>query len=352
MSFDSFLALWACAMFVPLAALSSPVDWIVLVWILFVGGCVGSFLNVVIYRVPAGKSIVYPGSMCLKCGHAIRPLDNMPIVSWLWLRGRCRDCGAAISWRYPVVEAIVAALFVSLAVSEVFLAGANLPRGRVGWSDPESYASLWIILALHLTLLSTLLCAALISIDSDSVPLSVFLPALIVAIVVPLIWPEVRPLRAFTLMQFSGWKAGLSDGLAGMMVGVYFGLHAFPLAVRDRFRIRKLVEIVAATTLCGAVLGWQAAAIVTCAAFVGQMFVALLSLALPTVRRVTWATMLALAAGSFIFAWRWLVEEIPSLGKDAGPLLVGGGGILVLVSSLVTFWSKPRQRVATRRERK
>lgn len=75
------------------------------------GLVIGSFLNVVIYRVPAGVSVVRPGSACPACGHAIRGFDNIPVVSWLLLRGKCRDCAAPISPRYMVVEAATGALF-------------------------------------------------------------------------------------------------------------------------------------------------------------------------------------------------------------------------------------------------
>ncbi|MGC3997939.1 MAG: prepilin peptidase [Anaeromyxobacter sp.] len=73
-------------------------------WAAVVGACVGSFLNVVIARVPAGLSIVRPGSRCPRCQKAIRWYDNVPVLAWLWLRARCRDCGAPISARYPAVE--------------------------------------------------------------------------------------------------------------------------------------------------------------------------------------------------------------------------------------------------------
>ncbi|MDF1603484.1 A24 family peptidase [Nocardioides sp. YIM 152315] len=76
------------------------------------GLVVGSFLNVVIHRVPAGLSVVSPGSACPACAHAVRPIDNVPVVSWLLLRGRCRDCAAPIAVRYPLVEATTGALFV------------------------------------------------------------------------------------------------------------------------------------------------------------------------------------------------------------------------------------------------
>jgi leader peptidase (prepilin peptidase)/N-methyltransferase len=80
------------------------------------GACFGSFLNVVIYRVPRRESIVRPGSRCPSCGLAIRGPDNIPIVSWLALRGRCRSCGASISARYPLVEAGTALLWIVAAL--------------------------------------------------------------------------------------------------------------------------------------------------------------------------------------------------------------------------------------------
>ena len=80
-----------------------------------VGLMVGSFLNVVIHRVPAGESIVAPRSRCPRCGTELANRDNIPVVSWLLLRGRCRTCDAPISPRYPIVEALTAVLFAAVA---------------------------------------------------------------------------------------------------------------------------------------------------------------------------------------------------------------------------------------------
>jgi leader peptidase (prepilin peptidase)/N-methyltransferase len=74
------------------------------------GAIVGSFLNVVAYRLPRRESLLHPGSRCPECGTPIKPYDNVPVLGWLWLRGRCRACGAGISWRYPAVEAATALL--------------------------------------------------------------------------------------------------------------------------------------------------------------------------------------------------------------------------------------------------
>jgi leader peptidase (prepilin peptidase)/N-methyltransferase len=70
------------------------------------GLMVGSFLNVCIHRIPRRENIVYPASHCPSCGHSIRPYDNIPLISYLLLRGRCSSCGGRIPYRYPVVEAI------------------------------------------------------------------------------------------------------------------------------------------------------------------------------------------------------------------------------------------------------
>src|SRR5437870_13075203 len=78
------------------------------------GAVVGSFLNVVIHRIPREQSIVFPNSACPKCRQAIKPYDNIPIISYLILRGRCRNCRARISSRYPVVEALTALLFMAV----------------------------------------------------------------------------------------------------------------------------------------------------------------------------------------------------------------------------------------------
>ena len=79
------------------------------------GLLVGSFLTVVVHRVPAGRSVVLPRSACPSCVAPIRPRDNVPVLSWVLLRGRCRDCGAAVPVRYPAVEAATGLLFAGVA---------------------------------------------------------------------------------------------------------------------------------------------------------------------------------------------------------------------------------------------
>jgi leader peptidase (prepilin peptidase)/N-methyltransferase len=102
------------------------------------GLVLGSFLNVVIARLPAGQSVAWPGSRCPHCGHAIRWWENVPVVSWLLLRARCSSCKGAISWRYPLVEALTAGLFVAC-------------QQRHGWSYPLVPALVMVCLLVPLT---------------------------------------------------------------------------------------------------------------------------------------------------------------------------------------------------------
>src|SRR4051794_28836779 len=82
------------------------------------GLLLGSFLNVVAYRLPRGESLAFPGSHCPACETPIKPWDNVPVLSWLWLKGRCRACRGAISGRYPLVEAGTAALLVAVVLAK------------------------------------------------------------------------------------------------------------------------------------------------------------------------------------------------------------------------------------------
>lgn len=89
-------------------------DWLLPLIAGTVGALIGSFLNVCIYRLPRGESIVWPSSHCPSCGKSIEYYDNVPLLSYLWLAGRCRACGASIPIRYPLVEAVNAAGYLAI----------------------------------------------------------------------------------------------------------------------------------------------------------------------------------------------------------------------------------------------
>ncbi len=98
---------------------SAAIDCLILVFAFVLGVCLGSFLNVVVTRRPAGESMG-GRSKCRSCGHQIRLRDNIPVISWLALGGKCRDCKAPISWRYPAIELTTGLIFV--AIGAVLLA--------------------------------------------------------------------------------------------------------------------------------------------------------------------------------------------------------------------------------------
>ena len=102
-------------------------------WLGLTGACVGSFTNVVAWRLPRDESVVFPASHCPRCGHAIRWHDNVPVLGWLLLAGRCRDCHTPISWRYPAVEALSALLWLS-ALLVAPMGGGGLPIWLQPWA--------------------------------------------------------------------------------------------------------------------------------------------------------------------------------------------------------------------------
>ncbi len=168
---------------------------VALLWMLAFGGAIGSFLNVVVYRWPRGRSIVHPGSQCPRCGHAIRAWDNVPVLAWLWLRGRCRDCQAPIASRYPTVEFFVALLFASLGWIEVLRSGGGVEVGSILplVAEPWSLSMRCGLWAFHLLMLCTLLAAGLIRFDGLRVPRLIWYPALIVGVLSPNVWPWLLP---------------------------------------------------------------------------------------------------------------------------------------------------------------
>src|SRR4051794_34540487 len=122
------------------------------------GLAIGSFLNVVIYRVPAGLSVVSPPSACPNCGHEIRNRHNVPVLGWLVLRGRCYDCKSPISPRYPLVELMTGVLFAA--------ATARLLHDHRDWLVPA-----------YLYLMALCVVAALIAIDGQKLPGSIVGPS-------------------------------------------------------------------------------------------------------------------------------------------------------------------------------
>jgi len=153
------------------------------VFLFLLGASTGSFLNVVVYRLPREKSIVKPGSHCTSCQKPIAWYDNIPIVAWFYLRGKCRHCGAVFSIRYPLVELFTALLFVI-----VYWAYFSL---KIRHGLPPFTAGGWVIYSGHMILLAALLASSLIDAEHWIIPLSVSYTAVAVAMILSAIWPYV-----------------------------------------------------------------------------------------------------------------------------------------------------------------
>ncbi len=157
------------------------------------GASVGSFLNVVIYRVPAGLSLLHPPSRCPKCLHQLRKRENVPILGWIWLKGRCAHCRTPISIRYPLVEAATGILFV--ATFWLF-----------GWSWQT--VGYWIFL-------SWLIALSLIDLDTMTLPNVLTQSGLVGGLVFQMV------LGFVTTSTFIGTIAQLMHGLVGAVLGLW-----------------------------------------------------------------------------------------------------------------------------------
>ncbi|MBE0447746.1 MAG: prepilin peptidase [Actinobacteria bacterium] len=135
-------------------------DYFITVIFFIFGSVLGSFLNVVAYRFPRGESVVFPPSHCPKCGERIKSLDNIPILSYLLLHGRCRGCGGKISLRYPLIELITGLL----------------------WAAAYSHFGLTLQLALGLFFITVLIVLSAIDYDTKTIPNKILLPSIAISL--------------------------------------------------------------------------------------------------------------------------------------------------------------------------
>lgn len=200
----------------------------------FVWGCLwGSFINVVVHRLPQGMSVVRPGSRCPACGAPIRPIDNVPILSWLLLRARARCCGARISPRYAVIETLGGAL--SVAIAELILRGA---------APQESLTVAVSVFLTDFALAMALLAAAFIDAEHMYVPDSITITGTAVG------------------LATSGLRGvGLSTAVLGAAVG-FMGIWLPFIVLYKIVRGRQGMGLGDAklVMLAGSFFGWQGAA--------------------------------------------------------------------------------------------
>jgi leader peptidase (prepilin peptidase)/N-methyltransferase len=236
-----------------------------------VGTLVGSFLNVVVHRVPAGRSVVRPRSACPQCGNHIRSRDNVPVLSWLLLRGRCRDCRTPISWRYPAVELGTGLLFAGVAL----VVG---PR----WSLPA-----------YLYLAAVAVALALIDLDVRRLPDAIVGPSYVVAVVL---------LGAASLLE-DDWSAMVRAGIGAVALVLLYAVPWF-------FGGMGFGDVKLAGVL-GLYLGWWSWEALVVGAFLAFLVGGLVSVPLVLARRAGRKTAIPFGPSMLVGALAALVVAAP-----------------------------------------
>ncbi len=256
-----------------------PPQWEIIAIIGVLGALIGSFLNVCIHRLPRGESIVRPGSRCPGCAAPISPRDNVPILSFLWLRGRCRRCGRRISIRYPAVEALNAV-------------GYLLIWDRYGLT-PEA--------AVYAAFYSALLVVTFIDWDHQIIPNRITLPGIVIGL-----------FSAATVLA-----GGFVDALLGAVLG---GGLLYAVAVGSELVLKKEgmgLGDVKLLAMIGAFLGWKA---VLLTVFVGALAGSVIGLTLIAARikrrgdPIPFGPFLVLGAMAALFAGPELIGWYLRLG--------------------------------------
>ena len=255
---------------------------LLMVSVVAVGAVIGSFLNVCIYRLPRRESIIWPGSHCPACGRAIAPYDNIPILSYVWLRGRCRTCGGWISVRYPLVELINAVGY-----------GLILWRFGPGWEA-----------AVYSVLFSALLTVTFIDLSHQIIPNVITLPGIPLGL-----------LCATTVLP-----VGFLNSILGALVGggILWGLawvspYLFGKEGMGGGDIKLLAMV-------GAFLGWKSALLTIMIGALAGSVVGISLIAFKVLRReeyVPFGPFLALGAVLSLFFHEQILDWYGSL---VGPL--------------------------------
>jgi len=360
-----------------------------IVWLLFifaVGAAVGSFLNVAAARLPREKSLVWPGSRCDSCLQPIRWYDNLPLLSYLWLRGQCRTCKAKFSIEYFLMELFTGLAFVGLFYLEVVL---NIHQ----WPDPHPFLRnyglypphFWIGFAWHAILLSFLIVASACDLKGWVIPFSLtFTGSLVglagsfflawpwpwtVAEATPRLrpdvmagvnpwmipggegdpmlacglkaglypWPVWGPLPDW-LAPGGNWQTGIATALAGLLVGTFMLRTAGYLFQKGLQKEALGLGDADLMMMVGCFLGWQP---VVAAFFIGALLGLPFSLARMALTRDHYLPFgPSLAAGSIVtmLCWRWIGPYLQPLmfwGEVMVAMAVAGATIMYLASFLM-----------------
>ena len=260
-------------------ALDPYAFWAVVLVVGFAGLLIGSFLNVVVYRLPAGLSLSTPPSACPTCRTPIKAHDNIPLISWILLRGRCRQCEGPISARYPLVEAGTAVFFGLVAL----IALANFTRSSSG----SSGLSGTVVLLAYLYFAAISVALGLIDLDTHRLPNQIVLPAYAVAAV-------LFATASLVDGHFDSLlRAGV--GMAGMFLAYFAMAIAYPGGMG--FGDVKLAGLV------GIFLGWAGWGALIVGAFSAFLLGGLVAITLLLLRKATRKSGIPFGPWILVGAW-------------------------------------------------
>jgi leader peptidase (prepilin peptidase)/N-methyltransferase len=267
-----------------------PVTAFILIFAALFGVAIGSFLNVVAYRVPAKVSLVRE-SRCPACDAPIRAYQNVPVVSWIALRGRCANCKAPIAARYPIVEAVTGAAFV-LVTWWVMSGGTGTgPSSRFARSgsylgDP----SVWVVLVAYLYFVSLAIVLTLIDLDVHRLPNSIVLPA----------YPVTVILFTVACLLGADWSSLLRAAIGGAAMYVFYFIVRLISPRGMGGGDVKLAGVI------GLYLGWVGWSTLVVGAFAAFLFGGVFGILLIVLRRAGRKTAIPFGPWMLLGAWAGL----------------------------------------------
>ena len=341
--------------------------WIALVFVL--GVCAGGVINYCFYRLPLEKSILWPGSRCGHCLQPIRWFDNVPLVGFALLRGRCRTCGERIPLRYPGVELLTGLMFAGLFYVEIVRNILGLPyfqTRQAALAAGEIPLTAWAVFGCHAVLMSFLLLTSLCDLDDMAIPLPITITGTLIGLVcsalfpwpfpdtgrpLPLAggmipprlpaglhpWPVWYPLPAW--LPRGSWQLGLATGLAGAFAGMLV-----LRVVRFTFGVTRGIEALGVgdadlMMMAGAFVGWQPI-LLSCfvAAFPGLLF-GMVQLVWRGNQALPFGPSLALGVVLTLWLWPFMGASDDTRMVLFAPVflgcLLGGAAVFLLLAGLL-----------------
>ena len=338
--------------FVDLLA-SRSIEVLIVGWCLWVGVSIGSFLNVVAWRMPRGRSI-NGRSICPRCQVQLRARDNVPVLGWLALNGRCRTCRLPISYRYPIVESVVGLSIAAIAVGELFL--DSLPQ-----SQTRLYRGSFVNLTIEFSGIATLvyhICAisvswaiGLIRMDGNRLP-SKLVKFAAFALIAPLLCYPRLMIVPWQLAVASDWSP---DGrhldaivwiITALAMAIFLARSMSPsLCPTADPKLNplgdgtnRLVDLIAVLAVPAVVVGWQAALAVAVVATILAILIGKIMPQADGLGRLAICTPVALVIQIMLWNWSQRFDYWPSIGVPPAVFLAWGAAGMML-----PLWLRDRQ---------